>query len=219
MSQSKRIPRVVSPSRKLARRFRHLPVITWAEVGRPWPRGGESLLDGPRQNEQLRLGLAERLLAGEGDPREPSAYPRFSKRDLQRAKLVVATVAPHLAQRIELAIEFNQPRRREPGHPRDPMTDRIVLAYELLMSCHQRSSARVIQGILAKMGKHITEKSVERTYRRRNANRAVRLANGFLIEVPRNDLHRVLLWRLQSLLSSPQSTAATSAEVINQSPA
>lgn len=78
-------------------RGRRLRVLTGEEVGRPWLPGGEGLLDSPRQNEKFRLALVERLLTGEGEERKVSAYPRLSKRDFERTKLVVAEVAPCLA--------------------------------------------------------------------------------------------------------------------------
>lgn len=185
-----------------------MPVITWEQVCRPWPGGGGSLLDAPRQDEQLRLALVERLLAGEGEQRPD--YPKFSKRDLERTNLVVAAVAPHLAFQIELAIKLSYPRRNiVPGHPSDPMTERASLAFELLRCCRVRRPARTLKRILETLEKHVTEESIERNYRRRNKGRLVRVAGGFLSQVPPGDLHRVLLWRLQSLLSpSPASTAA-----------
>ena len=120
-----KIPRVPSASRKQAKtRKRRLRVLSWEQVGRPWPLGGESLLDGPRQNEQLRLDLVKRLLAGEDEQREASPYPKFSKRDIDRTNLVVRTFAPHHAPEIEVLIRVKYPRPFNLlGHPRDPMTE------------------------------------------------------------------------------------------------
>lgn len=101
MAKTRKFSRIESGSpNRVTGHGRHLRSISWEEVGRPWPPGGESLLDGPRQNEQLRLALVERLLAGEGERREAFPYPKLSKRDFERTKLVVATVAPHLTSRL-----------------------------------------------------------------------------------------------------------------------
>jgi hypothetical protein len=203
---------VVSSPRKQARGHgRRLRVLTWEEVGRPWPPGRESLLDGPRQNERLRLALVESLLAGEGERREVSVYPRLSKRDFERTKLVVATVAPHLTPEIELLMRVNYRwPRNTTGHPRDPMTERAALAFELLRCCRVRRPARTIQPILKRIGKHVTEESIERDYRRRNKGRVVRVPGGVVTQVPARDIHRILLWRLHSLLSLAPVTAAAS---------
>ncbi len=214
MSQCKTIPKVVSASRKQARgRKRQLPILTWEQVGRPWPPGGESLLDGPRQNEQLRLDLVKRLLAGEGEQREPSPYPRLSKRDLERTNLVVRTLAPERATEIEFLIRVKYPRPRNmPGHPRDPMTERAALAFELLKCCRVRRPGQTVHGILKNMGKHITEESIEREYRRRNKLRLVRAPGGLITQIPARDIHRVLLWRLYTLLSRASVTALASTD-------
>jgi hypothetical protein len=209
VSQNKKIPMVVSSPRKQARgRGRRLRVLTWEEVGRPWPPGRESLLDGPRQNEQLRLALVERLLAGEGERREVSVYPKLSKRDFERTQLVVATVAPHLTPEIELLMRVNYrwPRNTR-GHPCDPMTERAALAFELLRCCRVRRPTRTIQPILKRIGKHVTEESIERDYRRRNNGRVVRVPGGVVTQVPARDIHRILLWRLHSLLASAPVTS------------
>src|SRR6266403_1366378 len=207
-----KIPGVVSATRKQARAGkRRLPILTWEQVGRPWPPGGESLLDGPRQNEQLRLDLVKRLLAGEDEQREASPYTKFSKRDLERTNLVVQTFAPHRAPEIEFLIRIKYPRPGNmPGHPRDPMTDNAALAFELLRCCRVARPAQTVRAILKNMGKHITQESIERIYRRRNAGRVVRVGGGFISEILRGDLHRVLLWRLHTLLSSsPVTPGAT----------
>jgi hypothetical protein len=203
MAKTRQFPRVLSGSPKQGtEHVRHLPRISWEQLGRPWPPGRESLLDGPRQNEQLRLSLVERLLSGEGERREASPYPKLSKRDFERTKLVVATVAPHLTPEIEFLMKVNYrwPRNKT-GHPRDPMSEDAALAFELLRSCRVRRPARTIQPILGKMGKQVTEESIERDYRRRNKGRLVRVPGGFVSQVPAGDIHRVLLWRLHSLLS------------------
>jgi len=208
VSQGKKISRVVSASRKEARECkRRLRVLSWEEVGRPWPPGGESLLDAPRQNEQLRQDLVKKLLTGEDEQREARAYSRFSKRDFERTSLVVRTFAPHLAPEIEFLIRVKYPRpRNTPGHPRDPMAERAALAFELLKSCYVRCPAETINSILNNIGKHITEESIERDYRRRNKVRLVRVPGGFFAQVPAGDIHRVLLWQLHALLSlSPVS--------------
>lgn len=212
MTKTRKFPRIVSGSpNRVTGRGRRLRSISWEEVGRPWPPGGERLLDGPRQNGQLRLALVKRLLAGEGERREASPYPKLSKRDFERTKLVVATVAPRLTPEIEflMTVNYRWPRNKT-GHPRDPMTEDAALAFDLLRCCSVRRPARTIQSILEKMGKHVTAESIERDYRRRNKGRLVREAGGFLSQVPAGDLHRVLLWRLHSLLSLSPVTAPTS---------
>jgi len=156
-----------------------------------------------RQNEQLRLDIVKKLLAGKGEEHEPPTYAKFSKRDLERANLVVRTFAPHLAAEIEVLIRVKYPGpRNRAGHPRDPLTERAALAFELLKRCRARRPAQIIHAILRDMGKHITEESIERDYRRRNRTRLVRVHHGFT-EIPAGDLHRVLLWRLHSLSSTP----------------
>jgi len=179
-------------------------------VGRPWPLGGESLLDRPRQNEQLRVALVKRLLAGEGEHSEPSHNTKFSKRDFDRTNLVVRTFAPHLASEIEFLIRVKYPRpRNTPGHPRDPMTERTALAFEFLKCCRVQHPAQTIHTILENMGKHITEESIERDYRRRNKARLGRGLAGFITQVPARDVHRLMLWQLQCLLSTPSFTSST----------
>jgi hypothetical protein len=214
VSQTKKIPRIVSASHKQARECkRRLRVLSWEQVGRPWPVGGESLLDGPRQNERLRLALVKRLLAGEGEEREASSNTRFSKRDFERTSLVVRTFAPHLAPEIEFLIRVKYPRpRNTPGHPRDLMAEHAALAFELLKSCRVQRPAQTINAILKNMGKYITEESIERNYRRRNRVRLVRVPGGLFTQVPAGDIHRVLLWRLHSLLSLSPVTASVSAD-------
>jgi hypothetical protein len=214
VSQTRKNPPIASTSRDpVTRRKRRLRLLSWEEVGRPWPPGRESLLDGPQRNEELRLSLVKKLLAGEGEDRGLSRYPKFSKRDFERTRLVVRTFAPHHAQEIELLIHFNYPRPRNmPGHPRELMTERSALAFELLRCCRARRPAQTIQTILKNMGKHITEESIERIFRRRNAGRVVRIAGGFISQVPRGDLHRVLLWRLHSLLSLSPVTSPADAD-------
>jgi hypothetical protein len=211
MAKTRKFSRIVSASpNRITGRGRRLRSISWEEVGRPWPPGGESLLDSPRQNEQLRLALVERLLVGEDERREASPYPKLSKRDFERTKLVVATVAPHLLSEIEFLMTVNYRPRNTKGRPHDPMTERFALVFELLRCCHVRRPARTIQSILEKMGKYVTKESIERNYRRRNKGRLVRVAGGFVTQVPAGDIHRVLLWRLHSLLSVSQVTAASS---------
>lgn len=207
MSQSKKSSRIASASRNrptgLRRRLR---LLTWEEVGRPWPPGREKLLDDPRRDEELRLRLVKRLLAGGGEEPEPPTYPKFSQRDFERAKLVVRTFAPHHAPEIELLISSNYRRpRNTPGHPRELMTERAALAFELLRCCRVRRPADTIHAILKNMGKHITEESIERNYRRRNTIRLVRVPAGFITQIPAGDIHRILLWRLYSFLrDTPQ---------------
>ena len=210
MSQSKKIQRIVSGSRKQARaRKARLPILTWEQVGRPWPPGGESLLDGPRRNERLRLDLVTRLLGGEDEQGEAPPYPKFSKRDFDRTNLLVRAFAPHLALEIEFLLSIKCPRPfNSPGHPRDPLTERTALAFELLKCCRVRRPAQAIHVILKNMGKHITEESIERGYRRRNRVRLVRVRGGFVTQVPTGDIHRVLLWRLHSLFSLSTVTAS-----------
>ena len=157
-----------------------------------------------RQDEQLRLDIVKKLLAGEGEESEPPSCPRFSKRDLERANSVVRTFAPHRAREIEVLIRVKYPgMRTRPGHPRDPMTERAALAFELLKRCRARRPAQTIHAILRDMGKHVMEESIERDYRRRNRARLVRAQGGFITKIPAGDLHRVLLWRLHSLSSTP----------------
>jgi hypothetical protein len=175
-------------------------------VGRPWPPGRDNLLDRPQRNEELRLHLVKRLLAGGGEEPELPTYPKFSKRDFEQTKLVIQTFAPHHAPEIELLISVNYPRRRiMPGHPREPMTERAALAFELLRSCRVPHPSSTIHAILKSMGKHITEESIERNYRRRNTLRRVRIPGGFITHVPAGDIHRILLWRLYSFFrDTPQ---------------
>src|SRR5947207_2052521 len=137
VSQNKEIPRVVSASRKQGRGCKkRLRVLSWEQVGRPWPPGGTSLLDRPRRNQQLRLALVKRLLAGEGEQLKAVPQPTFSRRDFERTNLVVRTFAPHLAPEVESLIRVKYPRpRNTPGHPRDRMAERAALAFELLKSC------------------------------------------------------------------------------------
>jgi hypothetical protein len=198
-----KIPRVPSASRKQAEtRKRRLRVLSWEQVGRPWPLGGERLLDGPRQNEQLRLALGKRLLAGEGEQREVSCHTKFSDRDFVRTNLVVRTFAPHLVRKIECLIELNHPRPgNAPGHPREPMTERAALAFELLKCCGVRRPAETINAILKNLGRHITEESIERDYRRTRKVRSVRVRGAFITLVPARDIHRLMLWRLHAMLS------------------
>jgi hypothetical protein len=206
VSQSKKNSRIASASRnQTKRRKRRLRLLTWEEVGRPWPPGREGLLDGPQQNKELRLDLVKKLLAGEGDQSDLHFYPKFSSRDFERAALVVRTFAPHRAPEIELLIRFNYPRPRNmPGHPREPMTERAALAFELLKCCRVPRPAQTIHAILKTLGKHITEESIERNYRRRNKVRLVRVPGGVMTQIPASDLHRMLLWRLHCLFSPTQ---------------
>jgi hypothetical protein len=165
VSQTRKNPPIASAARnQVTGGKRGLRLLSWEEVGRPWPPGPERLLDGPKQNEELRLGLVKRLLAGEGEERRLPTYPKLSKRDFERTRLVVRTFAPHHAQEIELLIHFNCPRPRNmPGHPRELMTERSALAFELLRCCRARRPAQTIHRILKNMGKHMTEESIERT--------------------------------------------------------
>lgn len=181
------------------------------ELGRPTPPRGDALLETAQENARVRRNLLRRLLRGEGERRQPKRLPHFTKRDLKRAREVVAAYAPHrydeidsfirvksppdpktLARTHEEMREFGIDPARDPraGRPVDPMTLRTAVAVEFLKSCREKSAEQAVAREWSSLGRAIEVSSIRRDYFKQKR---------------RWDLHRELLWRIYEMRSSATS--------------
>lgn len=200
------------------------------QLGRSWPPGGERLLEPAKRNETIRKDVLRRLLKGEGEPPQPKKLPRFTERDLKRTREVVAAYAPHHYDEIEFFIRVKSPpdpktlaRTRaqmrkfgiEPprvsGRPVDPMTERRMLAVELLKCCGVEAPEKSVADECSSMREAVDTNSIKRNYLARLAvpfktnNRLRAKLRGKL----RDELRRRLLWRLHEMNAANAATAGS----------